>query len=504
MRYKIFLVDDEEWILSGLKEAVEWEKAGFCVSGAYTNGKEALEAIEKDPPDAILSDIKMPILDGISMVKEMRSRGWEQIEVVFLSGYDDFELAQSSLRLGAADYVLKPCAPEEIEEVFGRIKDRLDKRHQAETEQLAAREMLDTGTLLFRNAVYHAIMYEQEQTYQRLLAQYAEFAEEEKRKTLQVISVALSGTIEGIVPDQKELEAIEFLKETASLNMEHNGSVHLISNGFSFSYVFLDAPQKEIEYLIHELEREIRKRTGKHLNYGKSLPYRGFHTLSAAYNRSLNQLYQMDDDSEQKKLFMGIENDTILKAAIADGDQQIVLWSLKNWVAKIDGAEEQYQWKLFRHLLYVMSVFMLQRGHSVWSIQNLYGLLKTEDYHAGKEKMISFVKAEFLSHRKEGDKNANMCREVAKYISMNYAENITLQELSEIFYISPNYLGTLFKRYFGIGIKEYQVSVRMEQAEVLIASGKFKLYQVAEMVGYPNYEYFRKIYCRHYGRNPSE
>ncbi len=504
MLYKIFLVDDEEWILSGLQEAVEWEKAGFCVSGAYTNGKEALAEIEKNPPDAILSDIKMPILDGISMVKELRNRGLEQIEVVFLSGYDDFELAQSSLRLGAVDYVLKPCTPEEIEEVFGRIREKLDKRHKAETEQIAAKEMLDTGTLLFRNAVYYAITHEQEQSYQRLLAQYSEIVEEEKRKTLQVISVALSGTIEGIVPDQEELEAIEFLKESASLNMEQNGSVHLLSNGFSFSYVFLDVAQEEAESLINELGREIRKRTGKHLGFGKSLQYRGFHTLSAAYNMSLNQLYQLDNALEQKKLFMGIENDTILKAAIADGDQQIILWSLKNWISKIDGTKEQYRWKLFRHLLYVMSVFTLQRGHSAWSIQNLYGSLKVEDYHSGKEKVISFVKAEFLLNRKDGDKNANMCREVAKYISTNYAENITLQELSEIFYISPNYLGTLFKKYFGIGIKEYQVSVRMEQAEVLITSGKFKLYQVAEMVGYPNYEYFRKIYYRHNGRNPSE
>ena len=109
MLYKVVLVDDEAWILAGLQNAIQWEDAGFLVAGTYCNGKEALNAILKDPPDALLTDIKMPILDGISLVNQLRAAGLSQIEVVFLSGYDDFELAQSSLRLGAVDYVLKPC-----------------------------------------------------------------------------------------------------------------------------------------------------------------------------------------------------------------------------------------------------------------------------------------------------------------------------------------------------------------------------------------------------------
>lgn len=117
--------------------------------------------------------------------------------------------------------------------------------------------------------------------------------------------------------------------------------------------------------------------------------------------------------------------------------------------------------------------------------------------------MISFVKAELLAESGTGNKNVNLCREVAKYISKNYTEDITLNGLAERFYISPNYLGTLFKKNMGISVKEYHTTVRLEQADLLIASKRFKLYQVAEMTGYPNYEYFRKIYCKYRGRNPS-
>ena len=132
MLYKLALVDDEDWILDGLQNAIEWDKIGFQIAGAFTNGRDALEALLENPPDAILTDIKMPMQDGISLVKKLREAGLKDLEVVFLSGYDDFELAQSSLRLGAVDYVLKPSAPEQIIEVFTRIKNRLDERRERE------------------------------------------------------------------------------------------------------------------------------------------------------------------------------------------------------------------------------------------------------------------------------------------------------------------------------------------------------------------------------------
>ena len=99
MLYKLALVDDEDWILDGLQNAIEWDKIGFQIAGAFTNGRDALEALLENPPDAILTDIKMPMQDGISLVKKLREAGLKDLEVVFLSGYDDFELAQSSLRL---------------------------------------------------------------------------------------------------------------------------------------------------------------------------------------------------------------------------------------------------------------------------------------------------------------------------------------------------------------------------------------------------------------------
>ncbi|MFT4007151.1 MAG: AraC family transcriptional regulator, partial [Lacrimispora sp.] len=236
----------------------------------------------------------------------------------------------------------------------------------------------------------------------------------------------------------------------------------------------------------------------------KIITYNEFGMIQKAYEASLENLFSLDMPSSAQHLYRTIGNDTVLKAAVEDRDQQIVLWSLKNWMLKIDKTEAECRLRLMKRLVYSLGIYFLHHGIAPRTVASLYEPLKAGDYQGGKESVISFVKSEFWQESKGGGKNANLCKEVSKYISENYTDDITLNELADKFYISPNYLGTLFKKNLGIGIREYQTTIRLEQADTLIASGKFKLYQVAQMVGYSNYEYFRKIYCKYKGKNPSE
>ena len=207
---------------------------------------------------------------------------------------------------------------------------------------------------------------------------------------------------------------------------------------------------------------------------------------------------------DTRRLYKSLCNDTALKAALEDRDRQVILWSLKNWMVQIDKTQEEDRMRLLKRLIYCISIYFSELGVSVRTISRLYDFGAEASCEEVKERIISFVQSEFLKETQSQGRNAHLCREVANYISKNYSDEITLNDLADRFYISPNYLGTLFKKNLGMGIREYQTTIRLEQADVLIASRKFKLYQVAEMVGYPNYEYFRKIYCRYRGKNPSE
>lgn len=124
--YKMIIVDDEAEIRLGLKNYFPWNQIGFEVVYACSNGKQALEYIEKHPVDLVLTDIRMPAMDGIELAKELHRRK-SSFYIIFLSGYKDFHYAKEALKYGVKDYIVKPGKFEEIQEVFAEAKSNLDK-----------------------------------------------------------------------------------------------------------------------------------------------------------------------------------------------------------------------------------------------------------------------------------------------------------------------------------------------------------------------------------------
>lgn len=119
--YQVFLVDDEPWAIMVLKNMIDWNEYGFVVSGEAEDGTQALERIERTKPDLILADIRMPGMDGMELIKELREREIKS-QVLLVSGYSDFEYARTAIRFGCAGYLVKPVEEAELIENISRIK----------------------------------------------------------------------------------------------------------------------------------------------------------------------------------------------------------------------------------------------------------------------------------------------------------------------------------------------------------------------------------------------
>ena len=132
--YRVFLADDEVWALAALKNLIDWGKYGFAVIGEAENGQQALERIERDQPDLIVSDIRMPGMDGLTLIKTIRDRNWRS-EVLLVSGYTDFEYAKEAIRLGCRGYLVKPVAEEELIEYLAKTKEALDEAGKRRQER---------------------------------------------------------------------------------------------------------------------------------------------------------------------------------------------------------------------------------------------------------------------------------------------------------------------------------------------------------------------------------
>ena len=127
--YKVILVDDEEEVREAIRKRINWEEIGFTVAGTAENGEDALELAENCEPDVVMTDIQMPFMDGLTLLKKVKEKIPDVRSVIF-SGYDDFEYAKEAIRLEAEEYILKPVDADELKEIFKRIKERLDEQRQ--------------------------------------------------------------------------------------------------------------------------------------------------------------------------------------------------------------------------------------------------------------------------------------------------------------------------------------------------------------------------------------
>ena len=133
--YKILLVDDEEEVRKSIIKKINWEEEGFLVVGDAENGVEALEKIENLNPDLVFTDIRMPYMDGLELIKEINIR-YPLIKSIIFSGFDDFDYAKEAIKMGVIEYVLKPVSAVELTEILRKIHktldDELDKKRDIE------------------------------------------------------------------------------------------------------------------------------------------------------------------------------------------------------------------------------------------------------------------------------------------------------------------------------------------------------------------------------------
>ncbi|WP_313183572.1 response regulator, partial [Lacrimispora sp.] len=142
---QLIIVDDEAFMRENLKNLFPWEELGYAVSAVFSNGQEALSFLESTPADVVLTDIQMPVMDGIQLIKNIRERRI-QTEVVFLSAYSDFEYAQKGILYGAVDYLVKPIRYQELMSLFTRLKASFPQTDRAcianQTAALSEPEMV--------------------------------------------------------------------------------------------------------------------------------------------------------------------------------------------------------------------------------------------------------------------------------------------------------------------------------------------------------------------------
>ena len=519
--YRVLLADDEAEIRTGISRKIDWAALGFSLVGEAANGEEALELAEQLRPDVVLTDIKMPFMDGLELCRRLRM-SLPGAGLVVFSGFDDFEYARQAVGMGVFEYILKPINAPELGEVLTRLREHLDRQRMERRDMETLRRRYEESLPVLREIFYTRLLSGQLRPDQvREKAARYEIDLPEGLWTAALVHVDILGRDELLL-----LSVQSFLSEHFSLE---GGQGRVVLYGDMPALLVRLEGEDRLYHLLEELERLSwlsQSYLGIPLTTGVGLPCRGAEELHRSMEGARSALdYRVlmgssrviyIGDLEPKAtaaLSFGEEDQRTLSSAVKMGTPEQVrqmVWVLTGRIPQAGLALHQGQLFL---LELVTCLLRLARAAGV-EVDEVFGpgftgAVSISDF-SNLEELEGWLEERCLRlHEQLGRRRTDMAWRLVDrakdYIAGHYAdENLSVESLCAHIHLSPTYFSTLFKREVGISFTAYVTQVRMEEAARLLRETGEKTYQVAERTGYSDPNYFSYVFKKSFGVSPSK
>lgn len=495
--YKLLIVDDEEIILNGIITTFDWKELGYEIVGQASNGVEALMLYDEFLPDVILTDIKMPEMDGLELLKHIKQLN-PSTEVILLSGHDDFEYAKQGIRLGAYDYLLKLNLFEELENTFQRLHKSLTlRKNQEEKYNSSLEQSREYEFLQLIGEGYSGNKREDSFNYYCMLVVYMN--SELKPYYLRNIKELLNDK-DMIVDIKKDFYFIVLSKETK------NQSVFEIYVKEQVEYI-----QELIESLykggytigIGRIKNDIKLARDSYLEASKMIDYAMVNEGNAKkvyyYKKENNQMKKqnkMDLDLEEIYKYIALQDKDKIINIISDHIQQCIV-SKDSLITDIIHIYSKILIKL-----YMKDENVNTRSQS--EINKLIGQLNKMASFIDLEKQVIKIITQYYRD-KEKSSTTDTMQQIDKAVTLidsQYHLDITLEEVAEYVYMSAPYFSAKFKEIMGTNFSTYIREKRLDRACQLLETTEDKIYNISKKVGYTDVKYFSTIFKKHTGMSP--
>ena len=522
-RYRVLLVDDEEKIRQEICRKMAWEELGFELAGEAANGMEALEIAEQTCPDVVLTDIKMPYMDGLELGRRLHLT-LPAAKLVFFSGFDDFEYARQAVGIHAFEYILKPISAQELCSVLERIRDQLDKQREERQNIQVWQDRYEQSLPLLREFFYSRLLSGKipaEQIEERA----AEYGLSFPSGVWAVAIASVKGEGLRIAEDAVLLSAMDFLTTQFSLpdaavsGALFDGGVALMAEigGEERFYAFLE----ELERLCLLAETLLGLRV--HIGVGTLCHNAAMFCVSAAQAQTALE-YKVIADSrvlyirdveprgDAAALFGEVQQQNII-AAVKLGSEAHVREVIEQIVEQMRSSHisiVQCQLFFLESLLSLMRAVRSGAEDSGELFEEEAATMLSADHFRSLEDMSGWLTEHFLRireilGRRRNDTAGRSVHLAKEYIAEHYHDGeLSVERLCEVLHLSPAYFSTLFKKETGLSFINYLTQVRMEKAAELLRTTDEKTYAVAEQTGYPDANYFSYVFKRHFGVTPSK
>lgn len=523
---RILLVEDEEAVKRKLMNNVAWSDHGFSPVLGAENGQEALALLEKHPVDIMVTDIRMPVMNGIELIKEVKKRGY-RMKIIVISGFAEFEYARESIELDVSEYLLKPFATKRLLEAALRAQEEIrkeqaekleiqDLRAQLNNNMSALREKFLTD-LLNRNIAGSEISSK---------LRFFGFEEYEDREYQVVVMELHNGQKNPANEEENYLLNLHFYRQTARI-LDDSPYRHLLLNHshHQLAGVFFD-PDQNLPIRLEEYLTKLRVFFNRNVTFGAGHCYRGLQDLSVAYREAcvalqyrylhgLNRVYSindinLDNPGYHKSFFRLYQNRIFDNLRI--GAHEEICDDLKNLFNEMRASRLSPETIriIAANLLLLTCATLNELGYNPEKIfaggfPPLNAISRTESLNELEKVFGDYFSRinQFVSQKRESV-NRQRVDQIRVYLEENYASDISLSAIAEKHKISPGYLSLLFSERTGKNFIDYLTGCRINKAKELLKHTEMRVYEIANAVGYNDPYYFSNCFKKITGKTPSE
>lgn len=525
--YKVILIDDEDEVREGIKRKTPWAECGFELVGDFENGRDAWEALDALKPDAVITDICMPFMDGLELAQRIAEH-YRALKVAIVTGFEDFEYAKRAIRLKVTDYLLKPLNAREFTDFLMKMKRELDEERYRKEDLSRLRSQLHQSLPLLK---------------ERFLEQLAtgRLSREEKREGLESHRLRLDGpSFVALVAEldeprgeaEERSDADRELLRFGVFNMmqeiveqEHGGVVFRTRE--QKIAALLSGEEARLRLQAQRIADDVRQSVGKYLKRtacvgigltcsANELPRSFREALSALDYRFMlgdDRTLSIQDLEFGKRSEASFEGgwEKQVVSAMRTGNKTCVGEALRKGFDELKsaGSSVDKSYAAVHKLLVALLNWLAETGLGAESsltddaFAQVRAMKTLDRIQAWLEDVCGRVLAELSSNRTNVARS--QMREAELYIESHYMnEALSLGDVCGHLFMSISYFSALFKQHTGTTFIDYLTRVRIEKAKELLAVTSRKTYEIASLVGYSDPHYFSVIFKRHTGQTPKD
>ena len=529
----VLIVDDEQHVRDAIKLLVDWDSLGINTVLEAENGQAAIEIVEQYKPEIIMTDMMMPIKNGVDLLAWLQNYSPCSKKIV-ISGHDDFELVRNTIKFGGMDYLLKPIDPDQLNEALARAKDCWEKEELSRHELCKQNIQINQSKPVYWDKVLSNMVSEPNYYSSIQDDLRSEFGITEEMKQCQIVILSID-TMERVVLNKFANHRVLLFFSLTNICNEFLRKKNI---GFAFRYwssdheIILLCWQgfDKLNALLGEINEGIYTALHGRFDFGIGTVQLFPKGIQQSYREAQNALKQrnmlkkttwlhgyeakdsplpinlhLTDYSEKFRLAVWSSNADEIQAAVEEwiravkqipviSIEQLDLWwheytvLRSKWLRSFSPDNSELEPTSEKDRFFTV----LMDDHGRFSIE-----LWQKELEENLLALANLITKQF--HREK-----NVIYDVIQYIENRYQQEITLQDIANQFFLSREYISRKFKQVTGENLSDYLVRIRIEKAKLLLLNPNLKISQIALMVGYADEKYFSKVFKKMAEQSPNQ